>query len=123
MGYLHCLLILLLARVFLIAESSFADYKEALFDIDSVIPSHGIATCNGRVGDCIDEAEEMMLDSEASRRVLAQTRYISYDALRRGPQIRKQLQAALKAGAAKYDFNLVHKNPAGRFQCHIHQEL
>ena len=84
MGYLHCLLILLLARVFLIAESSFADYKEALFDIDSVIPSHGIATCNGRVGDCIDEAEEMMLDSEASRRVLAQTRYISYDALRRG---------------------------------------
>ncbi|XP_057498310.1 protein RALF-like 22 [Actinidia eriantha] len=44
--------------------------------------SHRIMTCNGQVGECVEEEEDMMLGSEASRRVLAQQRYISYGALR-----------------------------------------
>ncbi|KAL3522289.1 hypothetical protein ACH5RR_015123 [Cinchona calisaya] len=63
-------------------ESSFAK-NEAIFDFDS-LQSHPSSTFQGRVGDCIDEAEEMMLDSESNRRILAQTRYISYDALNKG---------------------------------------
>ncbi|KAI5662541.1 hypothetical protein M9H77_21864 [Catharanthus roseus] len=39
---------------------------------------------NGNVGDCIDEDEEMMMDSEITRRTLAaQKRYISYDAMKK----------------------------------------
>ncbi|KAM7506066.1 hypothetical protein LguiB_004970 [Lonicera macranthoides] len=42
----------------------------------------GGCTGGGPVGSCIDQAEEEMLDSESSRRVLGRTRYISYDAMR-----------------------------------------
>ncbi|KAK2968471.1 hypothetical protein RJ640_030082 [Escallonia rubra] len=45
--------------------------------------SRGNGVCHGRVGDCIDEDEEMMVDSEATRRVLRGRRYISYGALQR----------------------------------------
>ena len=39
-----------------------------------------IAVIYGRIGDCIDEAEEMMMDSQASRLTLAQNRdqFMSY---------------------------------------------
>ncbi|CAK9181824.1 unnamed protein product [Ilex paraguariensis] len=55
----------------------------AHYNIDSP-PSHNIENCNGRVGDCIDEAEEMMMDSEASRQTLAlgQT-FVSYRAFKK----------------------------------------
>ncbi|XP_052194226.1 rapid alkalinization factor-like [Diospyros lotus] len=41
--------------------------------------------CRGTVGGCLaaGDAEEFDLDSEASRRILATTRYISYGALQR----------------------------------------
>ncbi|KAK2968434.1 hypothetical protein RJ640_004440 [Escallonia rubra] len=42
-----------------------------------------LQTCNGLVGDCIDEDEEMMMESESTRRTLRRRRYISYGALRR----------------------------------------
>ncbi|KAK1368686.1 hypothetical protein POM88_034778 [Heracleum sosnowskyi] len=34
--------------------------------------------CNGKIGDCIDPAEEMMLDSEASKQVLAVEKFVIY---------------------------------------------
>ncbi|MQM19634.1 hypothetical protein Taro_052641 [Colocasia esculenta] len=44
-------------------------------------------TCTGLVGDCIDEEEEMMMESEISRRGLrgrGKGRYVSYQSLSRG---------------------------------------
>ncbi|GLJ12977.1 hypothetical protein SUGI_0201960 [Cryptomeria japonica] len=38
-------------------------------------------TCDGSIGDCFPE-EEMLMDSELNRRILATTQYISYGALR-----------------------------------------
>ncbi|KAE8725946.1 Methyltransferase family protein [Hibiscus syriacus] len=38
--------------------------------------------CNGSIGDC-DEADEMLMESETSRRFLEQKRYISPGALKR----------------------------------------
>ncbi|KAG9457973.1 hypothetical protein H6P81_002481 [Aristolochia fimbriata] len=41
-------------------------------------------TCNGLVGDCIDDDEELLMDSETSRRGLyTAKRYISYGALQK----------------------------------------
>ncbi|KVH96799.1 Rapid ALkalinization Factor [Cynara cardunculus var. scolymus] len=34
-------------------------------------PSEGNTNCNGKVGECIDESEEMMMDSEASQHTLS----------------------------------------------------
>ncbi|XP_068667372.1 rapid alkalinization factor-like [Aristolochia californica] len=42
------------------------------------------STCNGLVGDCIDEEQELLMDSEISRRGLyASNRFISYGALQK----------------------------------------
>ncbi|KAF5191553.1 Rapid alkalinization factor [Thalictrum thalictroides] len=43
----------------------------------------GLKTCNGLVGECIDQDEEMSIDSEMVRRSLKTRRFISYNALRR----------------------------------------
>ncbi|CAK9171062.1 unnamed protein product [Ilex paraguariensis] len=40
--------------------------------------------CNGNVGECMNDDEEMMMESETSRRILEEgARYISYGALER----------------------------------------
>ncbi|XP_072961586.1 rapid alkalinization factor-like [Typha angustifolia] len=41
------------------------------------------ATCRGTVGECLGVDSEFDLVSESSRRILASSGYISYDALRR----------------------------------------
>lgn len=42
----------------------------------------GLTKCNGKIGTCIDDEEEMMMDSESSRRFLGGSgRYISYGAM------------------------------------------
>uniref|UniRef100_A0A5B7A948 Uncharacterized protein n=1 Tax=Davidia involucrata TaxID=16924 RepID=A0A5B7A948_DAVIN len=85
MGFRLGLILLFLALAMVAESSSFkSDTVAAHFDLDS-LRSRGstAATCNGgKVGDCINEAEEMMLDSEVSRRVLAGQRFISYGALK-----------------------------------------
>ncbi|KAL6992560.1 hypothetical protein U1Q18_010670 [Sarracenia purpurea var. burkii] len=79
---------LLLLSLVMVAESSFS-FNDASFatvgqfDLDSLRSHDHIATCNAQIGDCIDEDEGEMMDSDAARRVLAQQRYISYGALRR----------------------------------------
>ncbi|PSS10227.1 Protein RALF-like [Actinidia chinensis var. chinensis] len=80
MGFRVAFLILVVTLA-VVAESSFNNggfETVASFNMGS----HRIATCNQQVGDCVEEEKEMMLGSEAARRVLAQQRYISYGALR-----------------------------------------
>ncbi|XP_074312257.1 protein RALF-like 22 [Silene latifolia] len=43
----------------------------------------GRSGCKGTVGECLAEADEFEMDSDVHRRILAQTRYISYGALNR----------------------------------------
>ncbi|KAA8519784.1 hypothetical protein F0562_014126 [Nyssa sinensis] len=86
MGFRLGLIVLLLALA-MVAESSYdinRDSSVAHFDLDSLRSrgSGSIASSTGKVGDFINDAEEMMLDSEASRRVLAGQRFISYGALK-----------------------------------------
>ncbi|GMH28409.1 hypothetical protein Nepgr_030252 [Nepenthes gracilis] len=46
-----------------------------------LIPSTtSISTCRGTIADCIAGEEELEIDSEINRRMLAPTKYISYDA-------------------------------------------
>lgn len=48
---------------------------------DSLL-SYGISACNDQVGNCIDDAEETIMSSESSRRMLTQSRrLISYKAV------------------------------------------
>ncbi|GMH28407.1 hypothetical protein Nepgr_030250 [Nepenthes gracilis] len=47
-----------------------------------LIPSTtSISTCRGTIADCIAGEEELEMDSEINRRMLATTKYISYGAL------------------------------------------
>ncbi|XP_047322908.1 rapid alkalinization factor [Impatiens glandulifera] len=39
--------------------------------------------CRGSIGECLGDEEELDLDSEINRRILATTNYISYGALQR----------------------------------------
>lgn len=80
-----CLIFTLLALA-MVVESSSLTYPSWGLTHFGHSPSGdgGIASCNGAVGDCIDEEEEMMMDSGVSRRALAQARkYISYGALKK----------------------------------------
>uniref|UniRef100_A0A5B6YPW8 Putative Rapid ALkalinization Factor n=1 Tax=Davidia involucrata TaxID=16924 RepID=A0A5B6YPW8_DAVIN len=82
---LRLAMILLLALAMVVESSSmYNDAKwgnVAHLNLDS-LRSRGISIiCSGKVGDCIDQAEEMMMDSESSRRTLALSqRFISYRA-------------------------------------------
>ncbi|XP_068663438.1 rapid alkalinization factor-like [Aristolochia californica] len=40
------------------------------------------SSCNGNLGDCLEE-DEFDMDSEISRRILATSQYISYEALKK----------------------------------------
>ncbi|KAL7211794.1 hypothetical protein ACSBR2_014620 [Camellia fascicularis] len=82
-------LTLLLLALAMVVESSSAVFDGTSLETivthsqHDLLHSHGIATCHGQVGDCIAEVEEMIMDSEISRRTLAQTqRYITYGALK-----------------------------------------
>jgi hypothetical protein len=68
----------------MVAESS-PSFGETDWGLTRFSNGHGgLRTCNGAVGDCINAEEEMMMDSETSRRLLAQgKKYISYGALKK----------------------------------------
>ncbi|KAK1375328.1 putative Rapid ALkalinization Factor [Heracleum sosnowskyi] len=53
--------------------------KGTFFDLQLYAKTRSFYNCDGTIGDCIDEAEEMMLDSEASKQILAlEQRFSSY---------------------------------------------
>lgn len=53
--------------------------KVEMFDVQTYAGTSNFYNCNGRIGDCIDQAEEMMLDSEASKQILAlEQKFIIY---------------------------------------------
>ncbi|CAK9138244.1 unnamed protein product [Ilex paraguariensis] len=80
-------LLLLLMASAMVAESSSSPFHWGVTELsresrgDGGLPA--LQTCNGLVGDCIDGDEEMMMESESARRVLAAGRYISYGAMQR----------------------------------------
>lgn len=82
--------LLLLALAFAMVADSSPTF-DTTFGITSMAGSKGDGGLNamqvsdGLVGDLIDEAEEMMMESETTRRTLAgRPSYISYGAMRRG---------------------------------------
>ncbi|XP_052181904.1 rapid alkalinization factor-like [Diospyros lotus] len=91
-GFLLLLLLLLLLLVcsgtVTVSRADDSDYgvsafaTVARFDVDS-LRARGVSACNGQVGDCIDDEEELMLDSVAARRFMEERqKYISYKAMR-----------------------------------------
>ncbi|XP_057948636.1 rapid alkalinization factor [Malania oleifera] len=85
MGFRSGLIIFLLI-VAMVAESSSSFSGDASWDLARFGDGGGgsSATCSGLVGDCVDADEEMMMESEAARRILGSARRrISYDALQR----------------------------------------
>ncbi|KAJ9690483.1 hypothetical protein PVL29_012902 [Vitis rotundifolia] len=85
LGFIFLLLgFALVVESFSFADDSWDDTQIQLVDGTQVNATDGFAPCDGAVGDCIDEDDEMMMDSETNRRSLAQgRRYISYGALKR----------------------------------------
>ncbi|KAG1338700.1 Protein RALF-like 33 [Cocos nucifera] len=68
----------------------------------------GRTACQGTIAECLT-GEEFELDSEISRRILATSRYISYDALRRGST------PCSRRGASYYNCRPgAHANPYSR---------
>ncbi|KAF8413864.1 hypothetical protein HHK36_001858 [Tetracentron sinense] len=79
---LSLILLLLALALALVAESS--SFGDAHWGLTHFSGGARGQKCEGLVGDCIDEEEEMMMESEAGRRTLAQRRkFISYAALRK----------------------------------------
>ncbi|KAI5331198.1 hypothetical protein PRUPE_4G049000 [Prunus persica] len=85
MGYKVCLIVLMVVLA-MVAQSS-AKGHEASWGLSFTAHDDEslIDRANSKVGDMIGEENEMMMDSESSRRTLrgAQGRYIAYGALRR----------------------------------------
>ncbi|THG01183.1 hypothetical protein TEA_012374 [Camellia sinensis var. sinensis] len=77
-------LFLLMLYLAMAAVSSFSFGESNFQTVTSFdIGTHNMGSCNGQVGDCIDEDEEGMMVSEAARRTLAQKqKYITYGALK-----------------------------------------
>ncbi|KAK4344148.1 hypothetical protein RND71_037242 [Anisodus tanguticus] len=74
------------------SSSLYNNFKTQYKNFDQLSIMHGdnraIASstrkCNGLVGNCIDQEEEMMMESDISRRVLqGQSSYISYSVMSR----------------------------------------
>ncbi|KAF8391330.1 hypothetical protein HHK36_023634 [Tetracentron sinense] len=78
------LILLLLALALVVESSSFGDAHWGLTYFRGGAHGGHTHTCNGLVGECIDGDDEMMMESEVSRRTLAQRRrFISYGALKK----------------------------------------
>ncbi|KAK9674464.1 hypothetical protein RND81_12G234400 [Saponaria officinalis] len=78
------LIVLVLALVIKVESSSYNDATWGMTRLSSGTDDGSVMrSCNGQVGDCIGD-EEDMLDSETNRRQLAgRRRHISYEAMRR----------------------------------------
>ncbi|KAL3508688.1 hypothetical protein ACH5RR_028089 [Cinchona calisaya] len=73
---------LILAMALAMVVDSSPSFDTTSFGLPSLVAS---AEGDGNVGDFIDEAEEMMMESGSTRRTLAGRQgYISYGAMRRG---------------------------------------
>ncbi|KAM7508314.1 hypothetical protein LguiA_018767 [Lonicera macranthoides] len=70
------ILLILVAALAMVVESSSFKFKNTDWEMAST------RTCNGPVGSCINQVEEMMMDSDSNRRSLGRVRFISYDAMR-----------------------------------------
>ncbi|KAL3503203.1 hypothetical protein ACH5RR_037652 [Cinchona calisaya] len=83
---LGVVLLLLALALAMVADSS--PTFDSTFGITTMAGDGGleaVQVSDGSVGDLIDQAEEMMMESETTRRTLAgQQGYISYGAMRRG---------------------------------------
>ncbi|RVW21901.1 Protein RALF-like 4 [Vitis vinifera] len=80
------LLLFLLLLASAMMESAAALFSEANWGLTHFAGADlgGRRACNGLVGDCIDPYAETMMDSEVSRRTLAQGgKFISYGALKK----------------------------------------
>ncbi|WOG89839.1 hypothetical protein DCAR_0209078 [Daucus carota subsp. sativus] len=53
------------------ASSSMGWNKKTSFGFELYSKPGSLYNCDGKIGDCIAEEEEMMLDSEASKQILA----------------------------------------------------
>ncbi|AAF64534.1 Protein RALF-like 22 [Arabidopsis thaliana] len=73
--------IAILAIVISAVEST-GDFGDSL-DFVRAGSSSLFSGCTGSIAECIAEEEEMEFDSDISRRILAQKKYISYGAMRR----------------------------------------
>ncbi|KAI3964655.1 hypothetical protein MKX01_020472 [Papaver californicum] len=74
------MVLLFLAMVCLLAESSVSSSDAIL----GVVRSSTAQTCNDLVGECINENDEFMMESDITRRFLfTPKRHISYGALKR----------------------------------------
>lgn len=53
--------------------------RGTLSDLQLYAKTSSFYKCDGKIGDCIDESEEMMLDSESNKQMLAlEQRFASY---------------------------------------------
>jgi len=71
-------LIFLFLALAVVAEST--SLNEMSWDLARL--SHGSKSCNGAVGECIGEENELLMESNPSRILARRRRYISYRALR-----------------------------------------
>ncbi|VVA96575.1 unnamed protein product [Arabis nemorensis] len=59
------------------------DFGDSLDFVRMGSSSSLFSGCKGSIAECIAEEEEMEFDSEISRRILAQKKYVSYGAMRK----------------------------------------
>ncbi|KAL0744343.1 hypothetical protein Bca4012_085856 [Brassica carinata] len=74
--------IAILAIVISTVNASVGDFGGSL-DFVRTGSSSLFSGCKGSIAECIAEEEEMEFDSEISRRMLAQRKYVSYGAMRK----------------------------------------
>ncbi|XP_010485998.1 PREDICTED: protein RALF-like 22 [Camelina sativa] len=78
--------IAILAIVISAVESS-GDFVDSLDFVRTAVGSSSSSLfsggCKGSIAECIAEEEEMEFDSDISRRILAQKKYVSYGAMRK----------------------------------------
>ncbi|GMY37384.1 protein RALF-like 19 [Fagus crenata] len=71
-------IIFLLLAFAMVVESSSSIHEATKWGLTKI----GTGSCDGAVGDCIGEENEMLMDSHHSRRLARRRKYISYGALR-----------------------------------------
>lgn len=113
----HPMTILSLALIFSLTHISICS-GVSVMDLNSVKNSEidamvrargGGVVCNQKIGKCLTEVEEEIMDSETSRRILAmQKRYISYETLKR------DMIPCATAGAPYYNCHAGAPNPYNR---------
>ncbi|XP_021722861.1 protein RALF-like 19 [Chenopodium quinoa] len=89
MAFKLWLVVVLLALV--IGTESYSSFDDSTWGMSRSLASNGdgdlpiMRTCNGRLGDCIGDEEDEVIDTndEDRRQLRGRRRYISYDALKK----------------------------------------